>query len=240
MSAVLRSHRRCNAQQFPFELWRLSDAEYRQLRLQSFPLRIDGMILWRLARDQRHRPDRLNLAKVLLILEAEFGKSSTDLDDWKQTFSFPLLLAISKPQGMFYHLLRIEDYRGGLEFRFYRIVDDVKYSDESLDVYHEPLADEFSTDEIAYVISYLWGFLEGRASRFGTPDAEIKPFFRHVDASHIIYGYWDGQFVETVIEDLAEYQQQVQTLEAQYGEPALSETAKVDRIRAMIQEIVQG
>jgi hypothetical protein len=220
MPASTRFHQRFAAKQFPFSLWRLSDAEYDQLRSQSFQISIDGLWLLHLALD-RCGPNELNLPKALLVLEAEFGRSSTALDDWKQTFSFPFLLAITKPSGTFYHLLKIADYRGNLEFCLYRIVDDLKYDNERLDVLHQPIADEFSGDEIKYVISYLWGFLEGYASQFCK--WEIKPFFRHVDSNHVIYGYWDGKFVDEEIDDLEEYQQMVQTLEARYGEPALSE-----------------
>ncbi len=180
----------------------------------------------------------MNLAKALLVLEAEFGRSSTYLDDYKQTFSFPFLLAITKPSGTFYHLLTIADYKGGLEFWLYRIVDDLKYSDERLDRSHQPIADEFSADEIKYVISYLWGFLEGYASQLC--QREITPFFRHVDSSHVIYGYWDGKFVEEEIDDLEEYQQMVQTLTAKYGRPEIPAAEKVNGTRALIQAIVQN
>jgi hypothetical protein len=237
MSASIRFHQQFAAEQVPFSLWRLNDAEYQQLRSQSFRIQIDGLWLLRLALDRRD-PDELNLPKALLVLEAEFGHSSTYLDHWKQTFSFPFLLAITKPSGTFYHLLTIADYRGGLEFWLYRIVDDIKYSQERLDLSHQPIADEFSDDEIKYVISYLWGFLEGYASQLC--QREIKPFFRHVDSSHVIYGYWDGKFVEEEIDDLEEYQKMVQTLNAQYGEPVISEAEKVNCIREMIQAIAQS
>lgn len=237
MSASTRFHHQFAAEQVPFSLWRLSDAEYQQLRSQSFRIQLDGMWLLRLALD-RHGPDELNLPKTLLVLEAKFGRSSTYLDDWKQTFSFPFLLAITKPSETFYHLLTIADYRGALEFWLYRIGDDLKYSQERLDISHQPIANEFSDDEIKYVISYLWGFLEGYASQ--RCQGEIKPFFRHVDSNHVIYGYWDGKFVEEQIDDLEEYEQMVRTLKATYGEPVISETEKVTCIREMIQAIAQS
>jgi hypothetical protein len=236
MLASTRFHHQFAAESVPFSLWRLRDAEYDQLRSQSFRIEIDGWWLLKLALDRRG-PDELNLPKALLVMEAEFGHSSTYLDDYKQTFSFPFLLAITKPSGTFYHLLTIADYKGGLEFWLYRIVDDLKYSDERLDRSHQPIAAEFSADEIKYVISYLWGFLEGYASQLGK--RKIQPFFRHVDSSHVIYGYWDGEFVEEEIDDSEEYQQMVRTLRTKYGKPAISETEKVNCAQAMIQAIVR-
>jgi hypothetical protein len=237
MLASTRCHHQFAAEQVPFSLWRLSDGEYQQLRSQSFRIQIDGMWLLRLALDRRG-PDELNLPKALLVLEAEFGRSSTYLDDWKQTFSFPFLLAITKPSGTFYHLLTIADYKGSLEFWLYRIVDDLRYSEECLDRSHQPIVDEFSADEIKYVIRYLWGFLEGYASQ--RCQREITPFFRHVDSSHVIYGYWDGKFVEEEIDDLEEYQQMVQTLTAKYGRPEIPATEKVNDTRALIQAIIHN
>jgi hypothetical protein len=77
MPASTRLHRRFNAKQFPFSLWRLSDDEYRQLRLRSFPIKVDGFFVLKLALAQRNTPDELTLPKVLLVLEDEFGRSST-------------------------------------------------------------------------------------------------------------------------------------------------------------------
>jgi hypothetical protein len=238
MLASSRAHHQFDAQQFPFSLWRLSDEEFRQLRSRSFPIQIDDLFWLLLELRQSDRSNLLNLPKALLVLESEFGFSSTYIDSWKQTFSFPFLLAISKPTDIFYYLLIVEDYRGGLEFRLYRIVDDLKYANENLEVFHEPIADEFSEDDIKYSICYLWGFLEGYANSLDFSNSQIQPFFRHIDSSHVIYGYWDGKFVEEIIEDLDEYESTVRTLEAKYGEPPISDTVQMARTQRMIQEIV--
>lgn len=60
-----RPHHRFDTQQFAFDLWRLSDEEYRQLRSRSFPIRYNGFFLLRLALDQRHSPDELTLSQSL-------------------------------------------------------------------------------------------------------------------------------------------------------------------------------
>jgi hypothetical protein len=112
MPTSTRLHRRFNAKQFPFSLWRLSDDEYRQLRLQSFPIKVNGFFLLKLALAERNTDSELTLSKILLMLEDEFGRSSTYIDSYKQTFAFPFLLAIEKADERLYHLLKLEDYRG--------------------------------------------------------------------------------------------------------------------------------
>jgi hypothetical protein len=229
-----RSHRQFDATQFTFELWRLNDAEYKQLRSRSFSIRYNSFFMLSLGSMDRGKPDELILPKVLLVMEEEFGESSKYIDDWKQTFSFPFLLAIHKPTGTFYHLLRIEDYRGGLEFNLCRILDEHKHLGLDLRVAHLPIEDEFSNTEIEYLVSYLWGFLQAQSRYLHVLLPEIKPFFRHVGASHVLYGYWDGKFVEEVIENETKYLRAVKKLEAKHGEPEISEAEKVDQTKQMI------
>lgn len=242
MSAINhpRPYHQFKAKRFPFSLWRLSNQEYFQLRSRSFAIGYNDLFVLRLSLEAENSPDKLNLPKALLLLERDFGQSSTNLDSWKQTFSFPFLLALDKPNGTFHYVLKIEDYRGHLEFNLYRVVDDLKYVGENLEIYHLPIENEFSEDEIGYVISYLWGFLEGRSTQFSKLKSEIKPFFRHVDSNHLIYGYWNGKFVEEVIDDSGAYEMIVETLLEKYGEVEIfdtSDTEQVSRIQAIIQTI---
>ncbi len=223
--------------QFPCLLYRLTDKEYSQFRDYSFPIRIEALFLLKLALTRPNTSEELTLPKALVILEHKFGASSVQLDRWKQPFSFPLLLAIEKPNGLFYYLLRITDYRGGIEFDLFRIIDDIKYIDKDLSFNSQPIADEFSQVEIESVICYLWEFLSGFARHLDR--WKIKPFFRHVDSNHIIYGYWDGKFVEKEIDDLDEYNGIVRELETRYGEPKISEPEKVANIQELIQSISQ-
>jgi hypothetical protein len=239
MQSLLRHQHQFDAKQFPFSLYRLSDEEYAQLQDRSFPIRINGLFLLKLAFDRLDSPDRLTLPKALLGLEDMFGNSSSYLDRSKQAFSFPLLLAISKPSGTFYHLLRITDRRGSIDFDLYRIIDDLKYTDKDIMLSSEPIIDELSQPEIEYIIIYLWRFLEGFSHHIHQRYPEIEPFFRHIDSNHIIYGYWDGKFVEEEIEDSDEYDRVVEELEARYGRPETPDTEKVARIQTLIQMIAQ-
>jgi hypothetical protein len=240
MQSLLRHQHQFDTKQFPFSLYRLSDEEYSQLRDRSFPIRINGLFLLKLVFDRLDHPDRLTLPKALLALEDMFGTSSSYLDRFKQAFSFPLLLAIVKPNGTFYHLLRITDRRGCIDFDLYRIVDDIKYADKDLMLSSDPITDELSQPEIEYITIYLWGFLEGFSHHIHKRQPEIEPFFRHIDSNHVIYGYWDGKFVEEVIEDNDEYDRVVGELEARYGKPQISDTEKVTITQQLIQSIAQG
>lgn len=234
MTNLPRPHRQFNATRFTFELWRLNDVDYKQLRSRSYSIRYNPLFMLSLASMDRGKPDELILPKVLLVMEEEFGKSSKYIDDWKQTFSFPFLLAIHKPNGIFYYLLRIEDFLGGLEFNLCRVVDELKYVGLDLQVSHLPIEDELSNSEIEYLVSYLWGYLQARSQFLHILQPDIKPFFRHVGASHVLYGYWDGKFVEEVIKNETKYLRAVKKLEAKYGEPEISEAEKVDQTKQMI------
>jgi hypothetical protein len=224
-----------DAEKFTFKLWRLNDSEYRQLRLRSFPIQINPFLLLDMSLEKRRRDqsDTLNLPKSLLVLEENFGPSSTSIDTWKQTFSFTFLMAIEKSIGIFHYLFKIEDYRGALEFKFCRIINDLKYTDKSVEVYHSPIDDELSSDEMAYIIRYLWGYLQGYSRYL----SEITPFFRHIDSNHIIYGYWDGKFVERVIENSTKYEKIVRSLEERFKRPELSEIDNIAQIQNLIQAI---
>jgi hypothetical protein len=234
MTNLPRPHRQFNATRFTFELWRLNDVDYKQLRSRSCSIRYNSLFMLSLASMDRGKLDELILPKVLLVMEEEFGKSSKYIDDWKQTFSFPFLLAIHKPNGIFYYLLCIEDFCGGLEFNLCRVVDELKHVGLDLQVSHLPIEDELSNSEIEYLVSYLWGYLQARSQFSHILQPDIKPFFRHVGASHILYGYWDGKFVEEVIKNETKYLRAVKKLEAKYGEPEISEAEKVEQTKQMI------
>ena len=245
MSALILRHHQFDTERFPFWLARLSDEEYRQFRLQSFPIRLDTLFLLDLTLKAQARRravpqnnlTELNLPKALLVLEREFGLSSIDFDNYQQTFCFPFLLGVENPDSTFYYLLKIENYRGGIEFYFYRIIDKIEYANIDLNFYHQPIDDEFSSVEIEYVIRHLWGFLAELATHLGTDGNEVNPFFRHIDVDRIVYGYWDGEFIDKQIDDSAEYHQTVEALTNKYGKPGISDIEKIYNIQMMIQSI---
>lgn len=215
-----------------FQLWRLTEDEFSQLRNSSLPIKDDGMFLLQLMLNERDKPDRLMLPKALLTLESIFGKTSTWFDEWKSSFSFPLLLVLKKPAGQFFYLLRIEDYRGCLEFRFYRILEDGA-SEYDVSIYREPFLSEFSRVEINQFICYLYGYLAGAAEIFC--NLPVQPFLRHVDASQVIYGYQDGAFFEEWIDSSEEYQTAIQSFEESYS--SVKREKQVQEIQSLLQSI---
>ncbi|UIE38884.1 hypothetical protein [Leptodesmis sichuanensis] len=197
-----------------FHFWRLSEDEFRQLRSRSVPIRTDGMFLLQIMLSERNNPNRLTLPKALLILERLFGKSSDWIDDWKGSFSFPLLMKIQKPDSAFFYLLRIEDHRGSLEYRLYRVLEDGTAGVDAY-MFQSPVESEFSNQEINEFISLVHGFLTDAIYFFCKQ--QFEPFFKRIDSNHILYGYRDGAFFEEEIDSPEDYQAAVRTLEERFG-----------------------
>jgi hypothetical protein len=216
-----------------FQLRRLTEDEFRQLRSTSLPIKNDEMFLLNLMLSERHNPERLSLPKALVTLEYFFGKASNWLDKWKSSFSFPLLLVLKKQVGRFFYLLRIEDYRGELEFRFYRILENGTegYNDN---ICREPFEIEFSRSEINQFICYLIGYLASAAESF-CKLLPVQPFLRHIDASHIIYGYRNGAFFEEQIDSPEQYEATIQAFETVYG--SVKQEQQALEMRSLIQMI---
>ena len=238
VKAPTRPQRQFESSQFYFSLWRLTDDEYCDLRTHSFPIQYDALFLWHLRQSDVSEYPLLNLPKLLFLLEKEFGRSSKLYDEWKQGFSFPYLLAIQKAIGPLYYLLKIADYRGGIEFNLFRVIDNVKYINENPEHYHPPIADELTETEIQHMVSYIWGFYQGYAESYFKSEPHITPFFRDIPSNHLIYGYWEDHFVEQFFEREEDYREVVTKLEVDYGESAKSEQDEVCVTQAMILRIM--
>lgn len=194
-----------------YQLWRLDDAEFRNLRYKSLPIKDDYMLYVHLDLLGRDDKDKLNLAQIFVTLTYLFGDSSNWIDDWKGTFSFPILLILEKLQGKFFYLLDIYDNRGTLYFRFYRILEaDVEGYDTQ--ILREPFELEFSRQEVNYFISYFNGYIEGYFETIKTL-IPSEQFFRKIGSNHIIYGYKDEQYFEEHYESQEEYQAAIENLE---------------------------
>ncbi len=87
-----------------YQLWRLDDSEYSKLRQNSLPIKDDYMFYIQLSLSERESKDKLNLAKSFIALTWLFGDSSDLYDDWKGSFSFPVLLVVQKKVGNFFLL----------------------------------------------------------------------------------------------------------------------------------------
>lgn len=192
-------------------LIRLASDDYARLRRSSIPIKEDASFYFAFLYTLRQRDGELNLAQIYAALVSLFGETSHLYDDYKGSFAFPLFLHLRKGEQSYPYLLRINDYKGALEFNFYRVVarNDHRY-DRS--VYHEPFAEEFAREEINYFRSYLYGFLEGYFSVVGAQEG--RPFFRAVPAIFVIYGWENGHFFETQYESDETYRAALDEFEA--------------------------
>ncbi|MBA3923566.1 MAG: hypothetical protein H0X31_18475 [Nostocaceae cyanobacterium] len=215
-----------------FSLWRLTEEEYRQLRGNSLAIKEDGLFIIGLLLSERYKPERLTLPKALLTLEYLFGKSSDAFDDWKGSFTFPLLVSVQKTIGRFFYLMRIYDHRGSLCYPLYRLLED-GVDGYDVNVYHEPFENEFSRQEINELIAYLYGYLTGVSEWVCKPP--IQPFLRRIDSNNIIYGYRDEEFFEEDFDSQEEYNAAIQVFEETYGSTVIEQ--KSVNVRLLIEQI---
>jgi hypothetical protein len=236
-----RAHRTFRAKHSSLDLWRLQDYEYDLLRDYSFPIREDGYLLYQLMMaDRREGREPLMLAKVLVALEEDYGPCSTSIDSHKQTFAFRFLANFSKNGQTWPYLLTICDIRGSLEFRFCRVIDSAQYADVDYRAYREPIEDEIGADGMTYWISYLWGVLQVTSKmscKFKVHLGELKPFFRHIDSNHIIYGFIGGKFVEYEIDSPKKYEAKVAQLYRKIGKIDDTPEQQLELTRALVEAI---
>ncbi len=233
MTKVERRYLELKRGNIQFQFWRLTEDEFRLVRSTSLPIKDDNWLLFNLMLSERNNPDRLTLPKALLTLEHFFGDSSDWFDESKSSFSFPLLLARRKQIEQFYYLLRIEDHRGSLEFRFYCVLENGADGYDT-NTQREPFGAKFSREEINQFIYYLYGFLAGAAERICK--LPVQPFLRHVGANLILYGYRDGAFFEEQFELPEQYEATIREFETAYG--FLKQEKQVRKIKALIRSIV--
>lgn len=86
-----RFHVETTHQDYRFRLWRLHDDEYPPLRRGSQALREDSLEFALV-----QRSSDLGLAEIFVGLSALLGDSGRYFDDYKGSFSFPLLLVLEK------------------------------------------------------------------------------------------------------------------------------------------------
>ncbi|MFM7172080.1 MAG: hypothetical protein ACKO4U_03475 [Caldilinea sp.] len=191
-------------------LIRLDTDNYVRLRRASIPIKPDYGFLLLLMANARRKDTALNLAQTYIALRCLFGETSEGYDDYKGSFAFPLFLHLQKGSHSYPYLLRIRDHKGSLEFDFRRIKnpDDIHHDHPA---YHDPLAEEFSREEINSFILYFNGFLKGYFSVVGKEQTQF--FYRSIAACLAVYGCRDGQFFEQAYEDEEEYWQAIKELQ---------------------------
>jgi hypothetical protein len=214
MTTLSRHHVEFEQDGIQFDLWRITLEEYHQLRSNSLPIQDKSGFALKLAMREFYELDHLKLPQSFLTLEHLFGETSDWFDDWKGSFSFPLLLVLQKHEEKFFYLLKICDHQGSLCFDLYRIL---KYgiNGYKIDVYQPPFEAEFSSGEIHEFLTYLYGYMLG-VSKW-VCKVPPSPFLKHIDSNNIIYGFCDGKLFEEQIESEEEYKQAIEKFERTYG-----------------------
>jgi hypothetical protein len=79
-----------------YELWRLDDAEYRLLKVNSIDIKHNFTLDQELYFSEPDNKANLNLAQLFITLTRLFGKSSNLFDSDRGSFIFPILLIVKK------------------------------------------------------------------------------------------------------------------------------------------------
>jgi hypothetical protein len=222
-----------------FHLWRLSDVEYSHFREASIPIRIDSKFLTLMYLFKRDDSEEPILPMALVSLEKIFGLSSDYFDSYKQTFRFPLLMSLERTSGRFFYLLEVCDYKGMVEYNFYRLLD--SENDGNNTDYHEPFELEFSDEEIKLFIGYFEGYLIGRSQ---SDRHNLQPFWKNIDSSHILYGYKNEEFFMQEYKSDEEYEAAKQSVLDDFGsnitinKAARSKELKVARNKELLERIL--
>ncbi|MBI5368314.1 MAG: hypothetical protein HZA54_14860 [Planctomycetes bacterium] len=182
------------AAQGDFRLRRLTDQDYRAYQRRSIgigpslPLDLFSPITFR-------------IAEVYAVLKDRFGPSAEYYDDYKCSFDFPFALSLPGPTDEPAYLLRIGDYRGGLELQLEKIVapDDPRLRES---IYYPPQPD-FPRERLHEFLDSLTGFLAGSFE-------ELKPRWREefvlaVASQSLLTGFDGKRFFKRHFEDEGEY-----------------------------------
>ncbi|WP_373525502.1 hypothetical protein [Nostoc sp.] len=232
-----RSKVKLKRKDITYELWRLDDAEFRKLRQKSLPIKDDYMFYMHFYLSERENKNKLNLAELYVCLTHLFGDSSDWIDDWKGTFSFPLLLILEKAQGRFFYLIDIYDNRGTLYISFYRILD-AEVEGYDTQILREPFEIEFSRQEINYFISYFYGYLEGcfESRRLLI---QSEQFFKKIGSEYILYGYKDEHYFEEKYQSQSAYLAAIESLES-IGISSISSQNVNEILQTITSEIIEN
>lgn len=190
------------------QLARLSDPQFSALRRQCVPIEVDGMFQLMLLHPRRPSRPAPQLGELYTALRMLFGESGTLYDDYKGSFSFPLLLYVKRETGRFRYLLEVDDWKGGLEFHLWKVADRPEELGAGVErhVYRQPIPEEFSREELHYYLAHFYGLLQGFIEAY-VRTMRCEPFVKAVPAKLALYGHLNGEFFEDRFDSEEEYQQ---------------------------------
>ena len=110
-----------------------------------------GRFLWQFS--SRQELPRLELGKIYAALRTFFGAGTAKpFNSYKMSFCFPFLLKIEKDgcREEFEYVLLVQDFKGWLEFPFYRIIDEKEREEfkNELNYCHKPFNEELTREEM--------------------------------------------------------------------------------------------
>lgn len=185
----LSEHRRFYAdarhQDYRFRLWRLYDDEF-------VPLRHRSQALWEDAFEfaLMQQSSELGLAELFVGLSDLMGESGRYFDNYKGSFSFPLLLILEQGERRGLYVLNLHDWRGTLELEPSRILlgEARRQVARPGIVVVDPL---FGNHPMSWLQGYLLGRVEGHFEN--TCQDYCTPFYQVVESNWIVYGYRAGR-----------------------------------------------
>ncbi|MBD2364864.1 hypothetical protein H6G36_27485 [Anabaena minutissima FACHB-250] len=180
-------------EEIKYELWRLDSYEYRKLQKNSLSIKDNSSFYNNIYLFENNNKDNLNLAQSFITLTWLFGNSSDSFDSSKGSFSFPLLLTINKTVGKFFYLLHIFDAKGWIYYRIYKVFEDE--SDIPARIQSEVFGSEFIRQEIDNFLNYIHRYISESFKSLNSVTAP-EPFLKAIDASCLIYGYHNNQYIE--------------------------------------------
>lgn len=219
-----------------WHLFRLTNDEFTTLSQHALPILQNFELIEQLER--RHGLDRcLSLGQALTVLERKFGPSSPLFDGYRGSFSFPLLVTMTRERRISY-LLRCHDHRGTIHFPMYRIVSGDPSAAERSRV-HAPIEAEFSKDEMDEFVRSLHGYLMGYASLLETE--LVAAFYRAIRSDLILYGYTGSAFFEYRCAEIATFERRRDELDVQLGlHRGRSASNRVERLIDCVTEAPQS
>ncbi|MCC2693914.1 hypothetical protein [Nodularia sp. LEGE 04288] len=186
-----------------YELWRLDDYEYRKIQKNSLAIKDDSSFYNDIYLSEDKNKSNLDLAKSFITLTWLFGNSSDLVDSYKSSFSFPLLLTINKAIGSFLYLLHIFDSKGWIYYRLYKVFEDE--SDIPDKIQNEIFESELTRQEINNFLNYIHTYINASFNSLNSVTVP-EPFLKAIDASCMIYGYHNNQYIEEEYNDEQSYQ----------------------------------
>lgn len=130
------------------------------------------------------RTEKMRLPEFYAALTSLTGPSGEFFDSYKGAFAFPFKMTVRRGEDRFKYLLMLMNFRSMIEPNLYRL--DKNLAPAATRSYHAPYDNEISLEEVAYVLSFIAGYLSGFLT---TMPKWTTPFVFEVQSNGILFGY---------------------------------------------------